>query len=493
MSLLVADQLPDLGAFGAAFTEFVEAMSSVARRSESALTSRIREHLGEDPRQLPSTSAEFAPTDHPNLQLALDSVLADAELIGFLTPHPGMMVTGLGALLSAHPMVGAIEPGPVQYSDIEVGDGRIVRCVSGGVYLARRDGAPAVLVLSRTERPFGPETMLRLEGVSAQENLVSELLADLRAAMREHNVYRGRVISLHAGEQGSVSVKFHSLTPIARTAIVLPAGTLERLERHAIGVATQTRRLLAAGRQLKRGILLHGPPGTGKTLSISYLLGVMGARTTVLLTGRGLGLIEPAVAIARELAPATVVLEDVDLVAGERTMHPESTGVLFELLNQMEGLAEDCDLLFLLTTNRADLIEPALATRPGRVDLALEVPLPDQAARDTLVRLYAGGIALEDDTVRDLVARTEGLTGAFIKELMRQAELRAALADREPASADASAALDELLEERATLTRRLLGQGADGADAPQPGPAPFPAMLHAFGAAGLPVSGLQDG
>ena len=489
----MADQLPDPGAFGAAFTEFVEAMSAVARRRESALTSRIREHLGEDPRQLPSTSAEFAPTDHPNLQLALDSVLADAELIGFLIPHPGMMVTGLGALLSAHSMVGAIEPGPVQYSDIEVGDGRIVRCVSGGVYLVRRDGAPAVLVLSRTERPFGPDSMLRLEGVSPRENLVSELLADLRAAMREHNVYRGRVISLHAGEQGSVSVKFHRLAPIDRNAVVLPAGTLERLERHTIGVAAHTQRLVAAGRQLKRGILLHGPPGTGKTLSINYLLGAMGVRTTVLLTGRGLGLIEPAVSIARELAPATVVLEDVDLVAAERTMHPESTGVLFELLNQMEGLAADCDLLFLLTTNRADLIEPALATRPGRVDLALEIPLPDPAARDTLTRLYAGEIALQDDTVSDLVARTEGLTGAFIKELMRQAELRAALADREPTSADASAALDELLEERATLTRRLLGQGADGAQPPPPGPPPFPAMLHAFGAAGLPLSGLKDG
>lgn len=187
--------------------------------------------------------------------------------------------------------------------------------------------------------------------------------------MREHNVYRGRVISLHVGEQGSVSVRFHRLAPIDRNAVVLPEGTLERLERHTIGVAAQAQRLLAAGRQLKRGILLHGPPGTGKTLSINYLLGAMNERTTVLLTGRGLALIEPAVAIARELAPATVVLEDVDLVAAERTTDPESTGVLFELLNQMEGLSEDCDLLFLLTTNRADLIEPALATRPGRVDL----------------------------------------------------------------------------------------------------------------------------
>ncbi len=146
-----------------------------------------------------------------------------------------------------------------------------------------------------------------------------------------------------------------------------------------------------------------------------------------------------------------------------------------------------------MTGRGLGLIEPALATRPGRVDLALEIPLPDQAARTMLARLYAGEIQLDNDTVADVVARTEGLTGAFIKELMRQAALRAALADRQATSADASPALDELLEERAILTRRPLGQGADGADSPQPGPPPFPAMLHAFGAAGLPLPGPGDG
>lgn len=481
-------ELPDVGAFGAAFSEFVEAMSAAARARESGLVARMREHLGANPKELPSTSAEFSPTDHPNLQLALDAVLPDGEVIG-ISANPGFMTLGLSALLSGHAMVGSVEPGPVQYSDVEVGDGRVVRCVSTGVFLGSHDGVPVVLVLSSSERPFGREA-LRLEGISPAEGVVSRLLSELRAAMREHNVYRGQVISLHGGEGGpdqSVRVQFHRLAQIARDAVVLPDGTIDRLERHAIGVATQAERLRAGGRQLKRGVLLHGPPGTGKTLTVNYLLGAMPGRTTVLLTGRSLGLIEPAVAIARELTPSTVVLEDVDLVAAERTMPIGNTGILFELLNQIEGLAEDADLLFLLTTNRADLIEPALATRPGRVDLALEIPPPDEAARTRLVRLYAQDVPLDDPTERDLVARTDGLTGAFIKELMRQAGLRAALEDRPPTSDDATAALIELLEERSTLTRRLLGQGADGADAPQPAPPPFPAMLHAFGAAGIPL------
>jgi ATPase family associated with various cellular activities (AAA) len=483
----MSDELPDVRAFGALFSQFVTSMNSAACAVESELAARMREHLGVNPKELPSTSAEFGPTDHPNLQLALDTVLPDAEVIGISAAHPGFMRLGLSGLLSGAAMIGPIDVGSVQYEDVEVGDGRIVRCVSTGVYLASRDGVPVVLVLSISDHPFGPDR-LRIEGLSAAEGVVSALLADLRAAMRDHNVYRGKVISLHSrGQEQSVCVQFHHLREIARDGVILPEGTLERLERHAIGIAERAEQLLAGGRQLKRGVLLHGPPGTGKTLTVSYLLSAMPGRTTVLLTGRGLSLIEPAVAIARELTPATVVLEDVDPVAAERTMPIGTPGILFELLNQIEGLDEDADLLFLLTTNRADLIEPALATRPGRVDLALEIPLPDEEARRKLVRLYAQDVPLDAAAEQELVVGTAGLTGAFIKELMRQTALRAELEDRAPGSGDATAVLSELLEERSTLTRRLLGQGAEGEDAAHPGPPPFPAMVHAFGAAGIAV------
>jgi cell division protease FtsH len=213
----------------------------------------------------------------------------------------------------------------------------------------------------------------------------------------------------------------------------------------------------------------------------------MPGRTTILLTGQGLGLIEPAIAIGRELAPATVVFEDIDLVAAERTMPGAARGVLFDLLNQMEGVDEDAELLFLLTTNRPDVVEPALAARPGRVDLALEIPLPDAGLRRRLLDLYATGIELDDAAREDVAARTESVSGAFIKELMRQAALRASLDGREPAAGDVLAALDELLEDRSLLTRRLLGQPADGAAPGAPTAPPFGAMVHALGAAGLPI------
>ena len=108
-----------------------------------------------------------------------------------------------------------------------------------------------------------------------------------------------------------------------------------------------------------------------------YLTSQLPGSRSCQLTGDSLGLIGTACSVARTLQPAMVVVEDVDLIAEDRGMHPGHHPLLFQLLNEMDGLAEDADVVFLLTTNRADLLEPALAARPGRVDQA--VPL--RAAR----------------------------------------------------------------------------------------------------------------
>ena len=482
----MTEKLPDPGSFGAAFEDFVQAMTEAARRPESDLAQRVREHLGTDPHELPSTATSFPATEHPNVQLALDDVLEGADVVGYNARHLEMFGVSVSALLGGQGVAGPIALGPVQYVDVEVGDGRVVQCVSAGLFLARHGDAAVALVMSRGERPYGSHT-IKLEGISPGRGAIEALFSDLRDAMREHNVFRGKVISLHQGDDRSVTVRYHQLPDVSGAQVILPEGTLGRIERHSLGLAQHAAELRDAGRDLKRGILLHGPPGTGKTLTIRYLVGAMPGRTTILLTGRGLGLIEHALAIARELAPATVVFEDIDLVAAERTMPMAHGGPLFDLLNQMEGLDADADLLFLLTTNRPDIVEPALAARPGRIDLAVEIPLPDANAREQLLDLYANDIELDAEKMAELIERTESTSGAFIKELMRQAALRAAMADREAETADVLDALGELLGDRSLLTRRLLGQPADGAAAEAPAAPPFPAMLHALGAAGLPI------
>jgi ATP-dependent 26S proteasome regulatory subunit len=129
----------------------------------------------------------------------------------------------------------------------------------------------------------------------------------------------------------------------------------------------------------------------------------------------------------------------------------------------MDGLGEDLDIAFVLTTNRADLLEHALAQRPGRVDQAIEIPLPGPDERRRLAQLYRGRLELDDASLDDVVARTEGVTASFIKELLRRAALLAAQEESEAdgplrvSGSQLTQALDALLDGRNRLTRVLLG------------------------------------
>jgi ATP-dependent 26S proteasome regulatory subunit len=182
----------------------------------------------------------------------------------------------------------------------------------------------------------------------------------------------------------------------------------------------------------------------------------------VILSGPALGALAQAMTIARSLQPSMVVLEDVDLVAEHRGHSPFGQPILFQLLNEMDGMAEDADVVFVLTTNRADLLEPALAERPGRVDQAVALELPDADSRRALFELYRGPLEVDTSGLDDVLARTEGVTASFLKELLRRAALLAAtrtsVEDRLAVSAaDLTGALDELLDTRNAMTRTLLG------------------------------------
>src|SRR5207302_4753732 len=122
--------------------------------------------------------------------------------------------------------------------------------------------------------------------------------------------------------------------------------------------------------------------------------------------------------LARFLQPAMMVIEDVDLIARERSQphDPIREVLLNKLLNEMDGLREDADVLFVLTTNRPDQLEPALASRPGRIDQAIEFPLPDAEGRAKLIKLYARGLEVPEALLATIVQKTKGASPAFIKE-----------------------------------------------------------------------------
>ncbi len=94
---------------------------------------------------------------------------------------------------------------------------------------------------------------------------------------------------------------------------------------------------------------------------------------------------------------------------------------LNELLNAMDGLEGDTDIQFILTTNRADVLERALKSRPGRIDHSEEIPLPDAACRKRIFELFSRNEEHSIDDFDAWVARTDGASATYIRELMRRA------------------------------------------------------------------------
>ncbi|TCO59856.1 ATPase family protein associated with various cellular activities (AAA) [Actinocrispum wychmicini] len=324
------------------------------------------------------------------------------------------------------------------------------------------DGSPVVLGV-RGAAPQFAEPVCRVEVLATSQVTATAVRAEIESLVAEHDVLRGQVLAFGVSEHfGNELLTFLPRPDIGGDEVVLPAGVLESIEAHVVGIARHGERLLAAGQHLKRGLLLYGPPGTGKTHTMRYLMGRLPGSTIIILTGAAMRFIEKAAMLARRLQPSVVVLEDVDLIAQDRGYDPMGTGqpLLFSLLDAMDGVGGDADVTFLLTTNRASELERALADRPGRVDLAVELPLPDAAGRETLLQLYARGLRLTAD-LAPVVEATEGAPASFIKELLRRAALRSLAensdADVHVGDAELTGALNEMYAARNNLTRALLG------------------------------------
>jgi hypothetical protein len=481
--------------FGLLFKRFLDDIVNRAEVPEGPLLKRLRDHLGGEPMRMPVISEEFERFQQPNLQIAMDAYLErpgqSADLIGLAAENKRWGGLGLSDFVSrsTSPSGFRLAEGPVDWVNFHLDNDRVLSCVQFGLYLVRANGAPLLAFVSGPNDNMGPgRARVRVEVMAPDRAHAQKFLADVVELMRERNVYRGKVVSLSPSQFGfgpQTMIQFHRLPAVNRDEVILPPGVLERVDRHAIAFSEHADQLVASGRSIKRGLLLYGPPGTGKTLTVMYLAGHMQGRTVLLTTGRGLGMISSVAQMARILQPSTVVVEDVDLIAQERGMPGVQTQpLLFELLNEMDGLRDDVDVLFVLTTNRPDILEPALAARPGRVDLAVPLPLPDADARHRLFALYARGLELQVTDLDQFIARTEGASPAYIKELLRKAAVFSAIegngATVRVTDKHLDLAMDELTE-GGRLAERIAGftrPGDEGPPAGAMGPSGFPVQIR---------------
>jgi AAA+ superfamily predicted ATPase len=329
-------------------------------------------------------------------------------------------------------------------------------------------------VVFATNDEYGNGARLTLEIAApgqAGVEIAGKLFERVERRLSKDSCYRGRVLSLEQENQWSgrsSRITVHELEPVAREEVILPDLTLQAVERNVLQFAAQRPALRELGLSTQKGLLFHGAPGTGKTHCIRYLAAQLKGHTTLLITAEGAGLLSEYIALARLLQPALVVIEDADLIARARSEMggPCEEVMLNKLLNELDGLRERADIFFILTTNRPDALEPALASRPGRVDQSIEFPLPDEKYRRRLLRLYGRSIPLDDSLLDDLANRTQGATPAFIKEFTRriaQNYLEAGSPGR-VTTAMAEGALHEMLFAGGVLNKKLLGGAAVNAD-----------------------------
>ncbi|MDG4779326.1 AAA family ATPase [Micromonospora sp. WMMD961] len=417
----------DTADFGRQFQQFMRAMSRLAPAPPPGpLFDRLERHLGRTPLDMPVVTATFPPHEHANVAIALDALTsARSEPVALIgVRSPGREYAGLGDIVdgAARHQYGL---GAADYQSLPVDVDGQRSCVSFGIFLTTAGDHPVAVLLREGNRRTGKPRVL-VEVLAPEPDVGQDLLAELRAYLDRDNIYQGHLISFDTARDGEPtgSVRFHRRQVVPAASVVLPDGALASLDRQVHGIEEHRLALLAAGHRLRRGVLLHGPPGTGKTLVVRHLLSRLPGHTAVVLSGRQLDLVRAACDLARRAAPSVVVLEDVDLVAQDRRSG-ERNPVLFDILDEMDGTAEDADLTFVLTTNHPGALEDALARRPGRIDLAIQVPLPDADSRHRLLAVHGSSLELSETERAEVVAMTAGATGAFFPELARRATVTA--------------------------------------------------------------------
>jgi len=427
----------------------------------------MESHFGKQLHELVTSSRTFPLSARVDVQLALEKLFTgcpNAKLMGLHTQHAFETLTVSHLMGNQHfPVV----IGPLQHEEIDIGETLPARCLRQALWLAKESETPYALLLSPASyygRPAGTHVEVAVLPGEGGLHLARRLLDEVEVLVRQTATYRGKVISLEAADRYSGHgglLRVHKLRSVCREDVILPEKTLRLLDRNIGDFIRQRGKLQKLGMPIKKGLLFYGPPGTGKTHTIHYLASQLPDHTTLLITAEQVALLDHYFQLARFLQPAMVVIEDVDLIARAREqMHgPCEESLLNKLLNEMDGLREDAAVLFVLTTNRPEHLETALASRPGRIDQAIEFPLPDDRGRRQLIRLYSRGLPFSEEIVDLVVRRTERGSAAFIKELMRRtAQFHIQDGDHGPLRVDhVNDALEEMLFSGGSLNAKLLG------------------------------------
>jgi cell division protease FtsH len=197
------------------------------------------------------------------------------------------------------------------------------------------------------------------------------------------------------------------------------------------------------GGRIPKGVLLVGPPGTGKTLLARAVAGeanvpffsISGSDFVEMFVGVGASRVRDLFEQGKKNAPCIIFIDEIDAVGRHRGAglgggHDEREQTLNQLLVEMDGFESNDGVILVAATNRPDVLDPALL-RPGRFDRRVVVGRPDVRGREEVLRVHAKKVPLSDDVDLRVMARgTPGFSGADLANMVNEAALNAARANR---------------------------------------------------------------
>lgn len=197
------------------------------------------------------------------------------------------------------------------------------------------------------------------------------------------------------------------------------------------------------GARIPHGVLLMGPPGTGKTLLAKAVAGeagvpffsISGSDFVEMFVGVGASRVRDLFETAKKNSPSIVFIDEIDAVGRQRGAglgggHDEREQTLNQLLVEMDGFDGNEGVIVIAATNRRDILDPALL-RPGRFDREVMVGYPDVKGREAILKVHSKNKPLGPDVDLNVIAKTtQFFTGADLENLLNEAALLAARADR---------------------------------------------------------------
>lgn len=303
------------------------------------------------------------------------------------------------------------------YENIEYEEDKYKSCLTEGLLLGKNKGGIRYTFYLYS---FGEYWSISICSHKKHQHHIAQLLEELKKYAKEHNFYKNKKI-----EPNCSFIKFDKR--YTWDDIVLPTKVKKEIKTNISNLLDNTEIFKINNLNMRRGLIFKGIPGIGKTLMAKILANATKC-TFILVTPKYLqkaSAVASIVQMARDLAPTILLLEDIDLYGASRNRNINKS-LLGELMNQLDGVIGNEGVITIATSNNPEDIEMALRNRPGRFDKVIEFKPPEKEYRMQMLQKFTKGLSIAKGVNLTAFAdKTNGLTGAHMRELINMAIIKA--------------------------------------------------------------------